>query len=171
MKRNCKNLSYARIILVVLCLAASSEALAATIYVDQDATGANDGSSWVNAYNYLQDALADAESGDQVWVAKGVYKPDENTANPDGTGDRNATFQFKNGVGLYGGFAGGETSLDQRDNVTNVTILSGDLNGDDVGDLDDPSRSENSYHVVTGSGNDETAVLDGFTITAGNANG
>ena len=49
-----------------------------TIYVDANAAGANNGSSWANAYNYLQDALADATvSGDDIWVAKGMYKPDQ----------------------------------------------------------------------------------------------
>jgi hypothetical protein len=68
-------------------------------------------------------------------------------------------------VALYGGFAGTESARSQRDPATNVTILSGDLNGDDVGFT---NNSENVYHVVTGADN---ATLDGFTITAGNANG
>ena len=144
-------------------------AVGRTIYVDDDATGANDGSSWADAYKCLQDALADAQSGDEIWVAQGIYKPDEDTANPGGTGDQTATFQLKNGVAIYGGFAGGETSRDQRDTVTNVTILSGDLNSNDRPNF--TNNSENSYHVVTGSRTNATAVLDGFTITAGNANG
>jgi hypothetical protein len=67
-------------------------------------------------------------------------------------------------VAVYGGFAGTETARDQRNLVTNVTILSGDLNGDDVGFT---NNSENVYNVVTGA---TGATLDGFTITAGNAN-
>jgi len=140
----------------VFLLAMVSTAAGQTIYVDASATGANDGSSWGNAYKYLQDALTVAGSGDEIRVAEGVYKPDEDTANPTGTGDRTATFHLKNGVAIYGGFGGD-------------SILSGDLNGDDGWNF--ANNSENSYHVVTGNGTKSTAVLDGFTITAGNADG
>jgi parallel beta-helix repeat protein len=127
------------------------------IYVDADATGANNGTSWADAYTDLQTALAAANSGNEIWVAAGTYKPTTDT-------DREATFQLKNGVALYGGFAGGETAWDQRDWETNVTILSGDIGT--PGD-----NSDNSYHVVTGNDTDSTAVLDGFTVTGGNADG
>ena len=77
---------------------------------------------------------------------------------------RTDTFALKSGVGVYGSFAGTETSLEQRNWETNVTTLSGE-----IGDLDD--NSDNVYHVVTGSGLDSSAMLDGFTISGGNANG
>jgi len=148
------------------------------IYVDADATGANDGSSWEDAFNYLQDALSAARLGDEIWVAQGIYKPDEDTDNPTGTGNREATFQLKNGVTVKGGYAGyGEPDPDKRDIETYETGLSGDLDGNDVAVsdpcdlLNEPTRLENSYHVVTNSNIDETVVLDGFTITAGNADG
>ena len=135
---------------------------AGTIYVDADAPGpTHDGSTWANGYRYLQDALAVAVSGDEIWVAKGIYKPDQGARVT--AGDRYATFQLKNGVALYGGFAGSETSIDERRWQTNENILSGD-----IGTLG--STGDNSYHVVTGSGTDGTALLDGFTITAGKAN-
>jgi len=149
------------------------------IYVDVDAIGANDGSSWADAYNYLQDALAHANTNpwvDEIWVVKGIYKPDRDKAYPAGTRDRTATFQLINGVAIYGGFPSGGGRWAQRDPDVYKSILSGDLAGDDVqvadpSDLlDEPTRAENSYHVVTGSGTDTTAVLDGFTITGGNAN-
>ena len=133
------------------------------VTVRSAATGKGDGTSWSNAYKDLQDALAAAQPGAGIWVAAGTYRPDR------GTGDRAATFQLKSGVALYGGFAGTETSLNQRDPNTHKTILSGDLKGDD--DPNFVNREENSYHVVTGSGTDESAVLDGFSITAGYANG
>jgi hypothetical protein len=128
------------------------------IYVDASAPGpAHDGSSWTTAYVTLQPALDIAIDGDELWVAKGVYPP-TNIA------DRTATFQLKSGVALYGGFAATETLRSERNPTTNVTRLSGDLNGDDVGFT---NNSENVYHVVTGA---TGATLDGFTITAGNAN-
>ena len=157
------------LIMSVFLLAMVSTAMGEIIFVDADATGNNDGSSWGDAYNYLQDALAVAQCGNEIWVAEGIYRPDEDTDHPSGTDDRTATFQLVNGVAIYGGFAGGETSLNERDWETHETILSGDLNGDDVGFT---NNGENSYHVVMSSGRtDPNSVLDGFTITAGNANG
>jgi hypothetical protein len=94
-------------------------------YVKRDANGANDGSSWENAYTDLHSALAHttSEYGLEVWVARGTYKP--SASDPD------VYFQAWGGVALTGGFAGFETSPDERDLAANRTILSGDLNGDD----------------------------------------
>jgi len=144
----------------------ADEAAAASriLYVDVDATGNDDGSSWTDAYDHLQDALAATVAGDEIRVAEGVYTP----AEPGG--DRNATFQLATGVTIAGGYAGvGQPAPDLRDIRGHQTILSGDLNGDDGPNF--AGNGENSIHVVTGSGCDETAVLDGFTITDGNANG
>jgi len=128
------------------------------LFVDAGAGGANDGSSWIDAFRSLQVALAASVSGDDIWVAAGIYLP---TAGAD----RTISFVLKNGVALYGGFAGTETSLEQRDWTVNVAILSGNIG--------DPSiiMVDNSYSVVNGSNTDSTAVLDGFHITRGNANG
>jgi predicted outer membrane repeat protein len=145
-----------------------STAVAGIIYVDCDATGANNGSSWTDAYKYLQDALGACTAGCEIWVAEGTYKADCNTAHPDGTKDRDATFRLKNGCAIYGGFAGGETVREQRDWRIHKTILSGDLNGDDG--LNFANNGENSYHVVKSTLNDPSAILDGFTVTSGNAN-
>ena len=139
-------------------------------YVDADATGANDGASWEDAFNHLQDALSAAGSGDEIRVAQGIYKPDEDTDNPTGTGDREATFQLKNGVTVKGGYAGfGEPDPDAWDVELYETILSGDLSGNDGANF--VNNDENSYHIVNGTGTNSTAVLDGFIITGGNANG
>lgn len=153
--------------LTAVTLAASflaSAADAAVKYVNVAlATGANDGTSWDNAYRGpqgLKTAMDAAVTGDEIWVAKGSY-----TASPS---TRSASHLLKLGVAVYGGFVGGETSLGERDWVANVTILSGDLLGND--DATVASRSDNSYHVVT-SGTGTTQSLDGFTLYGGNANG
>jgi len=147
------------------------------VYVDRDATGANDGSSWADAYNYLQDALMFAGAGDEIRVAEGVYKPDDFVLSDRPNLEREETFRLINNVTIKGGYAGfGQADPDARDVNEYETILSGDREGNDavVVDaadlLDEASREDNSYHVVTGHETDETAVLDGFTITGGNAN-
>jgi parallel beta-helix repeat protein/predicted outer membrane repeat protein len=154
--------------LVLILLAFSTTAHAKTIYVDDDAPGANDGSSWPDAFNYLQDALADAASSDEIHVAQGVYKPDQGTGITPG--DRTVAFQLINSITLKGGYAGfGESKPNVRDIQKYETVLSGDLVGNDEPNF--LNNGENSYHVVTAVETDETAVLDGFIITAGNANG
>ncbi len=151
----------------------------ATVYVDSSATGSEDGRSWEDAYKYLQDALADPclSQRDQIWVAAGTYTPDTNSAEPNGTGDRYATFQLINGVAIYGGFpSDGDPNFDDRDPNIYETILSGDLDANDV-DVNDPcdlltepTRAENSYNVLVIFDASETVLLDGLVITAGNAN-
>ncbi|MBW8040792.1 MAG: hypothetical protein FVQ85_12415 [Planctomycetes bacterium] len=149
----------------------------APIFVDVDATGANDGSNWADAYNSLQDGLARANSSVkpvEIRVAQGVYKPTRYVPPPLGAPPspvaRAATFQLIKGVVIKGAYAGfGEADPNAWDIDTYETILSGDLAGNDEPNF--VNYEENSYHVVTGSGTDETAVLDGFTITAGYANG
>ncbi|MCP4592465.1 MAG: hypothetical protein GY842_17160, partial [bacterium] len=135
------------------------------VFVDVDATGANDGTSWANAFTDLQDALdVVLGAGGEIRVATGVYAP------ADPGGDRGTSFQIIPSVAIYGGYAGfGAPDPDLRNVVLHETILSGDLDGDDGPDF--ANNAENSFHVVTGGWTDGTAVLDGFTITAGNANG
>ncbi len=140
------------------------------LYVDRDAIGANNGSSWKDAYSHLQDALSAASAGCEIRVAGGTYRPDRGSGERIRRGDREATFQLTSGVKVEGGYAGlGADRPDARNVERHETILSGDLAGNDTGGLLDESRAENSFHVVTGSETDETAVLDGFTITGGNA--
>ncbi len=142
---------------LVLCLlpAIFTPANAQTIYVHDSATGANNGSSWTNAYTDLQSALGAASAGDEIWVASGIYRPTTTTS-------RSATFQLSNGVSVYGGFGGTETLLSERDWAMNVCILSGDIGSIGV-------DSDNSYHVVMGSYTNSTAILDGFKVVDGRA--
>ena len=157
----------------ILSLFFASHLMAATIYVNHAATGSNNGTSWANAFTSLQSALDAAVSGDEIWMAAGVYKPTKDrfgNANP--TDPREKTFAMKNNVILYGGFAGTETNITERNWTTNVTVLSGDLAGNDTtnanGVVLDWSKvvgPENCFNVVT-----EwivTCTLDGLTITAG----
>ncbi|HON92645.1 MAG TPA: PASTA domain-containing protein [Sedimentisphaerales bacterium] len=124
-----------------------------------------DGSSWTRAYRNLQDALAVARSGDTIRVADGVYKPDDGAAVTPG--DRAASFEIPDGVTVMCGYAGyGAANPDARNINAYPTILSGDLNGNDLWGI--LNLSDNSFHVVTASG---SGTLSGATITAGNADG
>jgi predicted outer membrane repeat protein len=157
-----RNLMALLAVLGLLALPIQSYAAGTIVYVDAGASGAGDGSSWADAYPSLADDLANAAFDTEIWVAAGTYKPTSGT-------DRTATFQLKDGVAIYGGFAGNETQRNQRDWQTNVTTLSGDLLGNDSGavDLSNPTRADNSYSVVTGA---TGAILDGVTVTGGHAN-
>ncbi|WP_431029989.1 InlB B-repeat-containing protein [Lysinibacillus sp. LZ02] len=130
----------------------------AVIYVNETAQAGGDGTSWVNAYQDLQTALTAVIAGQEIWIAKGTYKPTAGT-------NQNASFQMKNGVAIYGGFNGIETTLAERDYKANETILSGDIGV--IG-----NNNDNTYHVFyhpSGLGLNDTAILDGVTITGGNA--
>lgn len=122
-------------------------------YVNVNAGGSNNGKNWINAYTDLQSAISSSTSGDTIWVAAGTYKPTTGTS-------RTVYFTLKSGVHVFGGFAGNENRLEQRDVKNNTTILSGDIGN--AG-----STSDNTYHVVYGFSISTAATLDGFRITAG----
>lgn len=146
------------------------------VYVDRSREGPDpgDGLSWATAFRGLQDALPGPGGANlEIWVAAGVYTPGP-PSQPD------ISFQIPDGVAVYGGFAGGETSLDQRDWQTNVTVLSGDIDDNDLvggpegedphGVLTTPYGivGDNSHRVVELRG---TAVLDGVTVTGADGTG
>lgn len=137
--------------------------LGTIVYVDGAATGANNGSSWGDAYRELRDALPAASVGAEIWVAQGTYTPSPS--------DATASFHLRSGVSVYGGFQGTESTRGQRDWEHNPTILSGDIGGDDVVPTTWPTgwliHSSNCGHVVVSSGTDRSAVLDGFTLSNG----
>ncbi len=156
----------------VLFAPAAATAAGAVIYVNRAAAPGGNGTSWAQAFQFLQDGLAAAAAGDQIWVAQGTYYPDEGTGiTPD---DRTATFRLKNYVAVFGGFAGTETVLTQRNSEAHRSVLSGDIDQDTTSDVCGPllrrvpcNTSKNSYHVVYAFGVDHDAVLDGFTISDG----
>jgi T5SS/PEP-CTERM-associated repeat protein len=154
------------------------------LHVNADlATGAGDGSSWASAFRggqALAAALNDAVSQPagsirEIWLARGTYTPSPPLSN---SGSRSASFVLINNISILGGFHGNELTLGQRPPLptnatdaldpTRATILSGDLNGDDLGDA---NRAENSYHVLRAGNVNRTAILDGVTVASGNADG
>ena len=135
-----------------LTLAAQSQ----RYYVDAQANGSPDGLTWTTAFLDLHDALALALPGDEVWVAQGTYRP-------SATGDRHARYQLSSGVKLYGGFAGTEMLLAERQPGPYPTILSGD-----VGALGD--SLDNTYTLLYLAYPDTATLVDGFTLRDAVAN-
>ena len=127
----------------------------ATIFVNRNANGDNNGTSWDNAYTDLQSALEVATSEDQIWIAEGTYRPTT-------TLNRNISFVIPSGVEIYGGFAGEETILEQRDYLANETILDGNIGDEDT-------SSDNSFHVVNISSTSADTIIDGLTVAGGRA--
>ena len=124
------------------------------IYVKTNATGIENGASWQNAFTNIQEAIKQANPGDEIWVAKGMYFPTSGN-------DRSISFTLRENITLYGGFNGVETALSQRNWESNETILSGNIG-------DKSTNTDNSTHVlVTANG----AIFDGFIVEAGYAQG
>jgi len=138
------------------------------IYVKKGSQGT--GITWTNAVGELSDALLIAEQNPKIkliWVAAGTYKP---AVEVGGTGERYKSFSLKNGVAVYGSFAGAEprnSDISLRDFANNQTVLSGDIGIEN-------DNSDNCYHVFNhpdGTALNQSAIMDGFTVTGGNANG
>ncbi|MCW5923520.1 MAG: right-handed parallel beta-helix repeat-containing protein, partial [Saprospiraceae bacterium] len=144
------------LLLHILLLGALGPALSQKrLHVNHAATGQNNGSSWADAYADLHAALAAAQPGDEVWVAEGEYRPTTGTA-------RDIYFDLKSGVALYGGFAGTEADLAQRDWQAHPTVLSGDIGT--AGD-----STDNSYTILYMGEPDSLTVVDGLVFRFGQA--
>ena len=145
------------------------------IYVNVNAVGGNnDGSTWTDAYTDLQDAIDNQCVGLDIWVAAGTYLPTkDHTGNSSPSNNRDKTFHLGTDMKIYGGFDGTETLLSQRNAATNITILSGDFNDDDVvtgggSTLSFSGNTENAFHVMITANLTMAAVIDGFTVKGGN---
>ena len=143
-----------KLILISALLLAFGHLSAKMLFVKQGAKG--EGTSWNNAFGDLQVALLHAQNGDTIWVASGTYFPTNKN-------DRKELFRIKEGVKLYGGFLGHETSLDQRNWRENLTILSGELGKE--------GKEDNSYTVIYTKNVSSNTVLDGFAITGAASDG
>lgn len=130
----------------------SLDSSAIRYYVRANASGNGNGLSWQTAFNNLEQALALATDGDEVWVAEGTYVPGNGAS-------RESTFLIPGGVAVFGGFAGGETSLGQRNLLENLTVLSGERGTSGLED--------NVATIVTFSAMQHAVLIDGFLIERG----
>lgn len=153
-----KQLLYSTLLLCLFSVALSGQ----TLYVDANASGDNNGTSWSDAYTSLHDALDNATDGSEIWVAAGTYQPGLDTSD---------YFTISSEISLYGGFAGTESMLSERDWEANPTIVDGDLNGDDImGDFSQ-NRADNSTQLLyVDSLLAGPVTIDGFTFSGGQAN-
>jgi len=148
------------ILFTFFILSIALQANAVTRYVSPFplGNGLADGTSWANALpnTSLQAAITASTSGDEVWVMSGTYFTTTGT-------NRNIFFSMVNGVAIYGSFAGTETSPSQR-------IFSCGYSSVLSAEIGVAGNADNSYHVINNSSLNNTAILDGFTITGGHAN-
>ncbi|HUH75653.1 MAG TPA: right-handed parallel beta-helix repeat-containing protein, partial [Chitinophagales bacterium] len=138
-----------------------------TWFVKPTVSGNGSGSSWSNASDDLQLTIENACANDEIWVAAGTYKPmrPANNLNTINVNNRDNAFVIKADVKIYGGFpATGTPILADRNWATNITTLSGDIGT--VG-----YAGDNAFHVIISVGDVGRAVLDGFKVIAGKADG
>lgn len=130
------------------------------LYVDKNASGLQDGSSWSNAYRSFEQALdraAHCEDINEIWIAEGIYSPYYDVP-------RSKAFSIRPGLEIYGGFAGTENSIEERIYGIYPTVLSGDIGlpGD---------HSDNLYNVLLIQAGSLDVVLDGIIVKNGKADG
>ncbi|MBV6643195.1 MAG: T9SS type A sorting domain-containing protein [Cyclobacteriaceae bacterium] len=166
-------------ILILLLQFLSNEVFAQKVYVNKEASLGGNGESWETAYKYLIDGLKESGNFDTIWVAKGIYYPDESELNYATDNDPTSYFSFfSKQLKIFGGFSGNETQLNQRNETENLTILSGDIEQNDVTDSNGitPDTSSvvgrNSYNIFYWyGGSTPQMTIDGFVFTGGFADG
>jgi hypothetical protein len=140
-------------VLLCFCLLTNASATGAIVHVTQSpASQQSDGQSWATAFSTLQAGIAMATPGDEVWVAAGTYR---------------GPFVLKEGVALYGGFAGNESIRSQRNWMTHKSALRGAIPDDGGGALQAISLrlGVNDEKLVVVPPNTTSATrIDGFTI-------
>ncbi len=167
--RNNRTFRAYRSFFVIMVASSAPFVTADVLYVDDDAALGGDGTTWNNAYRYLQDALTAANPDDEIRVAGGEYRPDQDESGLVTPGLRTAAFDLPTNVTIHGGYAGlaDPDDPDHRDTAAFVTTLNGDLAGDD--EVNFANRSDNSLHVIVVGADVVGCVLDGLTIRGGNA--
>jgi len=146
------------LVLTANLMAAGVSSAQLVLRVDDDAPSGGDGLAWASAYDNLQSALGAATSGDDIWIARGLYTPSDS--------DASTSFVMIDGVSIYGGFIGNETARDERDPANNVVRLSGDVGRDDTFNPYMINTS-NAGHVIVASGVGSGTVIDGVTVEYG----
>ncbi len=155
-----------------LVLLISNSIFATTFYVNLEATGTNSGTSWSNGFTNLQTAINSVTEGDLLFVKAGIYYPTQLMISGN---NRSRSFLLTKNIKIYGGFNGTETNLAERNYTTNITLFSGDFNGNDTdtngNGINDFGQTENAYTVLIAYGLNNTALIDGVRIFGGNADG
>lgn len=149
--------SFTRIAVAAFAMFCAVQVQATVIYVNVNATGSNNGTSWANAFTSLQSGIGATFPGDTIWVAQGVYKPTTTTT-------RTISFVLPDAVKIFGGFNGTETSVTQQNVTGNLTTLSGDIGVTG-------NATDNSFHVLTAANISSASLLDGFRVVSGSTTG
>ena len=135
----------------------SENCIPTVYYVNANASGNNDGSSWTDAFTSIEDALNNVLLNDEIWVSSGVYTP--------ATAATVLRLDLEN-LKIYGGFDGTELTLADRDLTKvftdNATIISGDINGDDIEGDFTTNKTDNATTLV--SLEDDNVIFDGFVL-------
>ena len=150
------------LVLLLATLSLSSRSATAQIFVDANAAGSNTGVSWEDAFTELQPALAAAVEGDEIWVACASYLPTERR---NETEPRSASFFIRSGLSVFGGFAGGELTREERQPDP---LLNGCSLGDSATVTEDFAGF---FHLLTVENVPESVLIDGFSIVGGRATG
>lgn len=155
---------------VLVIAVASAHGSPSVIFVDSGAPANGDGLTWDTAFSTLQDGLLAASnpaaSSTEIRVGQGLYQPD--LGGNETQSDRAASFHLMDDVAIRGGYAGyGAADPDARDADLYPAILTGDLAGDDGPGF--ANNGENSYHVIWAENVQAGAIVEGCTITGGNA--